>query len=173
MPLSGTGMLITIMDIAPEMDADFHRWYDREHFPERVAIEGFLEARRYVAVAGQPKYLHLYTTKTFDVLDSPAYRLALNNQTEWSLRHIPKFRNPIRVCGRVGASKGQGRGCAVALFRLRPAVPPEVLREALTARFEVLRQDGIISFTLSRATPSSRASLFPTRMTPVRAIGTW
>ena len=41
---------------------------------ERVAIDGFLEARRYIAHQGSPKYLCLYSTETFEVLDSPAYR---------------------------------------------------------------------------------------------------
>ena len=35
---------------------------------------GFLEARRYVAHKANPKYLCLYSTATFEVLDSPAYR---------------------------------------------------------------------------------------------------
>jgi hypothetical protein len=77
MPLAGTGMLLTSMDIDPSDEADFNRWYDREHLKERVAIDGFLEARRYVAHAASPKYLSLYSTRTFEVLDSPAYRTAL------------------------------------------------------------------------------------------------
>ena len=43
MPLAGKGMLLTSMDIDPEHEADFNRWYDREHLIERVAIDGFLE----------------------------------------------------------------------------------------------------------------------------------
>ena len=77
MPLAGKGMLLTSMDIDPSHEADFNRWYDREHLVERVAIDGFLEARRYVAYQGSPKYLCLYSTATFDVLDGPAYRAAL------------------------------------------------------------------------------------------------
>jgi hypothetical protein len=44
MPLAGKGMLLTSMDIDPSDEADFNRWYDREHLEERVAIDGFLEA---------------------------------------------------------------------------------------------------------------------------------
>ncbi len=66
----------------PSHEAEFNRWYDREHLEERVAIPGFLEARRYVAHEGTPKYLSLYSTETFEVLDSPAYRTALANQTD-------------------------------------------------------------------------------------------
>ena len=79
MPLAGKGMLLTSMDIDPSDEAEFNRWYDREHLLERVAIDGFLEARRYVAHAGSPKYLCLYSTATFEVLDSPTYRTVLIN----------------------------------------------------------------------------------------------
>ena len=72
MPLAGKGMLLTSMDIDASDEAEFNRWYDREHLLERVAIDGFLEARRYIAHQGAPKYLCLYSTATFDVLDSPA-----------------------------------------------------------------------------------------------------
>src|SRR5262249_25465681 len=103
MPIAGQGMLLTSMDIDTADEPDFNRWYDREHLEERVAIEGFLEARRYVAhetslkvnsikvtpdssveehlftpQKALPQYLFLYSTKTIDVLDGPAYRARLN-----------------------------------------------------------------------------------------------
>src|SRR3954454_22766953 len=84
MPLAGKGMLLTSMDIDPAHEREFNLWDDNEHLEERVAIDGFLEARRYVAHAARPKYLSLYSTESFEVLDSPAYRKALANQTEWS-----------------------------------------------------------------------------------------
>ncbi len=74
MPLAGKGMLLTSMDIDASDEAEFNRWYDREHLEERVAIEGFLEARRYIAHHGSPKYLCLYSTSTIEVLDSPPTR---------------------------------------------------------------------------------------------------
>ena len=81
----------------PSDEAEFNRWYDREHLEERVAIDGFLEARRYIAHHGHPKYLSLYSTASFEVLDSPAYRTALANQTEWSKANIARFKNMIRA----------------------------------------------------------------------------
>src|SRR6266852_9031675 len=112
MPLAGKGMLLTSMDIDPAHEAEFNRWYDREHLEERVAIDGFLEARRYIAHDDHPKYLSLYSTETFDVLDSPAYRNALANQTDWSRTYIARFKNMIRAVARVTISRGQGRGAA-------------------------------------------------------------
>src|ERR1700724_3125622 len=77
MPIAGKGMLLTSMNVDASDEAEFNRWYAREHLEERVAIPGFLEARRYVAHDGNPKYLSLYSTQTFGVLDTPAYPTAL------------------------------------------------------------------------------------------------
>src|SRR3954453_1016409 len=115
MPLAGKAMLLTSMDIDPAHEADFNRWYDREHLVERVAIEGFVEARRYVAHQGHPKYLCLYSTATFEVLDSPAYRAALMNPTEWSKTNLARFKNMIRTIARITISRGQGRGAALGI----------------------------------------------------------
>src|SRR6201985_156532 len=125
MPLAGKGMLLTSMNIDAANEAEFHRWYDREHLDERVAIEGFIEARRYVAHEAQPKYLSLYSTATFEVLDSPAYRTALANQTAWSRENISRFKNMIRAVARITFSRGQGRGAALGIIRLRPTAGGE------------------------------------------------
>ena len=117
MPMAGKGMLLTSMNIDAAHEAEFNRWYDREHLEERVAIDGFLEARRYVAHDGNPKYLSLYSTETFEVLDSPAYRTALANQTEWSRKNIARFRDMIRAVARVTVSRGQGRGAGLGRNR--------------------------------------------------------
>ena len=34
MPIAGKGMLLTSMDVDPAHEADFNRWYDREHLEE-------------------------------------------------------------------------------------------------------------------------------------------
>lgn len=101
MPLAGKGMLLTSMDVDAEHEADFNRWYDREHLLERVAIDGFLEARRYVAHSAKPKYLCLYSTTTIDVLDSPAYRPRLAQPTDWSRKTMARFKNMIRAVARI------------------------------------------------------------------------
>jgi hypothetical protein len=154
MPLAGAGMLLTSMDIDVSDEADFNRWYDREHLLERVAIDGFIEARRYVAHAASPKYLSLYSTLTFDVLDSPAYRAALANQTAWSKQNIARFRNMIRAVARITISRGVGRGAALGLVRLRPAEGgSEALRAALFDQLDPGALEGIISMHLLESDP--------------------
>jgi len=155
MPLAGRGMLLTSMDIDPGHEADFNRWYDREHLIERVAIDGFLEARRYIAHQGSPKYLCLYSTETFEVLDSPVYRKALTNQTEWSNRNLARFKNMIRSLARITISRGQGRGAALGIVRLRPAAESrDRLRASLRDQLDPEQRDGIISTHLIESDPA-------------------
>jgi hypothetical protein len=149
MPIAGKGMLLTSMDIDAADEVNFNRWYDREHLEERVAIEGFLEARRYVAHSGSPRFLFLYSTKTVDVLDSPAYRARLNNPTEWSKTTMAGFKNMIRAVSRITVSRGIGRGAKLGIVRLRPEAGHEqALRAALTPKLDPGTLDGIISMHL-------------------------
>jgi len=155
MPMAGKGMLLTSMNIDAANEAEFNRWYDREHLEERVAIEGFLEARRYVAHEGNPKYLSLYSTETFEVLDSPAYRTALANQTAWSKANIARFQNMIRAVARITISRGTGRGAALGTIRLRPPAGGEdKLRAALQEQLDPASLDGIISMHLIESDPA-------------------
>jgi len=154
-PLAGKGMLLTSMDIDSADEAEFNRWYDREHLEERVAIDGFLEARRYIAHQGSPKYLCLYSTATFDVLDSPAYRAALANPTDWSTKTMARFENMIRSVARITVSRGNGRGSALGIVRLRPAADgKDELRAALGDQLDPEQIDGIISMHLIESDPA-------------------
>jgi hypothetical protein len=155
MPLAGKGMLLTSMDIDPADEEEFNRWYDREHLLERVAIEGFLEARRYVAHKGSPKYLCLYSTETFEVLDSAAYRTALANQTDWSKSNITRFKNMIRAIARITISRGHGRGAALGIIRILSATEgSEALRAKLQDLLDPGELDGIISMHLIESDPT-------------------
>ena len=174
MPLAGKGMLLTSMDIDPSDDIDFNRWYDREHLEERVAIPGFLEARRYVAHQGSPKYLCLYSTETFDVLDSPAYRAKLANQTDWSRKTMARFKNMIRAVARITISRGQGRGAALGIVRLRPAAGGEdKLRTALQQKLDPEKSDGIMSMHLIENDPALSKPLTDEPASPNLGSGDW
>ena len=174
MPLAGKGMLLTSMDIDPSDEAEFNRWYDQEHLEERVAIEGFLEARRYVAHQGSPKYLCLYSTVTFDVLDSPAYRAKLASPTDWSKRTMARFKNMIRAVARVTVSRGQGRGAALGILRLRPSTEGEDrLRAALRERFDPEQLDGIISMHLIESDPALSKPITEDPSAPNPGAGDW
>jgi hypothetical protein len=174
MPIKGTGMLMTSMDIDASHEQEFNAWYDREHLAERVAIEGFNEARRYVAVNARPKYLGLYSTATFDVLDSDAYRTALANQTKWSLTNIGRFQNMLRSVARITVSRGQGRGAALGLVRIRPPVDgADKLRSAIEAQLDPGDINGIISMHLMESDPRLSKPLTDDPAAPNPAARDW
>jgi hypothetical protein len=162
------------MDIGAADEAEFNRWYDREHLEERVAIDGFLEARRYVAHQGKPKYLSLYSTATFEVLDSSAYRTALANQTAWSKANISRFENMIRAVARITISRGKGRGAALGIIRLRPAAGNEAnLRIALRNQLDPAKLDGIISMHLIESDPGLSKPITDDPSAPNPGAGDW
>ena len=174
MPMAGKGMLLTSMNIDAADEAEFNRWYDREHLEERVAIDGFLEARRYVAHDGNPKYLSLYSTETFEVLDSPAYRTALANQTAWSKANIARFQNMIRAVARITISQGTGRGAALGIVRLRPPAGGEdKLRAALREQLDPAKLDGIISMHLIESDPALSKPITDDPSAPNPGAGDW
>jgi hypothetical protein len=174
MPIAGKGMLLTSMNIDASDEAEFNRWYDREHLEERVAIDGFLEARRYIAHDGNPKYLSLYSTETFEVLDSPAYRTALANQTAWSKANIARFRNMIRSVARITISQGTGRGAALGIIRLRPlAGGQDKLRTALDEQLDPAELDGIISMHLIESDPALSKPITDDPSAPNPGAGDW
>ncbi len=174
MPLAGKGMLLTSMDVDASDEAEFNRWYDREHLEERVAIDGFLEARRYVAHEGQPKYLSRYSTATFEVLDSPACRTALASQTAWSKANIARFRNMIRGVARITISRGTGRGAALGIIRLRPPAGGDArLRAALRQQLDPAKLDGIISMHLIENDPALSKPITDDAAAPNPGAGDW
>lgn len=174
MPMAGTGMLMTSMDIDANHEREFNAWYDREHLAERVAIPGFLEARRYVAVDAAPKYLGLYSTQNFDVLNSDAYRAALANQTAWSLTNIGRFKNMLRSVARITVSRGQGRGVALGLVRIRPpADGVDALRDGLVALLDPGKLDNIISMHLMESDPVLSKPLTDDPAAPNPAARDW
>ncbi|MBR1228360.1 MULTISPECIES: DUF4286 family protein [unclassified Bradyrhizobium] len=174
MPIAGKGMLLTSMNIDAADEAEFNRWYDREHLEERVAMPGFLEARRYVAHDGDPKYLSLYSTETIEVLDSPFYRTALANQTAWSKANIARFKNMIRGVSRITISHGTGRGAVLGIIRLRPpAGGEEKLRTALRDQLDPTGLDGIISMHLLENNPTLSKPITDDPAAPNPGAGDW
>ncbi len=90
---SKKALLLVMMQIDPETEDEFNRWYDEEHLPERMALPGFLVGRRFKAIEGEPRYLALYDLEDTDVLKSNAYLAKLNEEyTDWTARMRTKFK---------------------------------------------------------------------------------
>jgi hypothetical protein len=90
------GLLLVMSEVAPELDDEFNRWYDEEHIPERLACPGFISARRFQALEGQPKYLALYELESPDVLQSEHYLRDTKNPTELTKKITKSFTSSKR-----------------------------------------------------------------------------
>jgi hypothetical protein len=66
-------LMVRIGDVPPEIEAEWNKWYDTEHIPNRLNKPGFLSARRFIAIEGEYKYLTLYDLNSLDALTSEAY----------------------------------------------------------------------------------------------------
>lgn len=85
----GDGLLMVYSDVPAEQDDEFNRWYNEEHIPERLSIPGVLNAARYVAVAGGPKYLACYELASPEAWYAEDWQKWLKTPTEWSQRMSP------------------------------------------------------------------------------------
>lgn len=122
----GTALLLVMIDVDPEHEEDFNRWYDEEHLPERLQCPGFLSARRYLAVDGEPKYLAIYELEDPVVLDQEAYQRLLP-PSEWMRRLSPHFTRLVRNVYRE-ITPDVPEGLQVHAARPADVTPPEDAR---------------------------------------------
>jgi hypothetical protein len=67
-------LLLVMLDVDPSVDEDeFNRWYFEEHVAERLACPGFVSARRFKIVEGEPRYLAIYELEGPEALQSEQY----------------------------------------------------------------------------------------------------
>ena len=139
MALLGTAALAMWWDMAPEMRADFEHWHSHEHFPERLALPGFLRASRWAAADGGEGFFILYELQDHAALSSPEYVARLNAPTPWSTRLMPHHRNMVRSQTRVLHSHGVGVARHAMTLRLSPRDGEEQrLQVALRSMIEEL-----------------------------------
>jgi hypothetical protein len=96
-PAKAGGLLLNAMNIAPELEAEFNEWYDKEHIPALAAVPGVLGARRFRGT-GNRKYVALYHLTTPAVVESAEWKQA--RQSEWTSRLQPHFRDHLRLVTR-------------------------------------------------------------------------
>lgn len=119
-------------DIAPDVRAEWEDWHTHEHFPERLAIPGFLRGSRWVS--GE-HYFVLYEAASLDVITSGPYLARLNDPTPWSRKMMPHHRNMVRSLCVLRAGWGGGLPQALATVRFTPtsaALPALPQRKGLT-----------------------------------------
>jgi antibiotic biosynthesis monooxygenase (ABM) superfamily enzyme len=120
MAKKGNGIFLVYTDIDPQHEDEFNAWYNTEHLPELLSLPGFLDAARYVAYKGGPKYLAVYELANADALKTAEFQKWRANPSPWSRRISPTAigKNLSRTIGQQifpAAPEMLDRGIAPAL----------------------------------------------------------
>src|SRR5262245_53793501 len=72
----GGTILLVMMDVEEGHEAEFDRWYNEEHLPERMEIPGYVSARRFKLEEGNGvlKYLCIWEMEDGSPLQSEMYK---------------------------------------------------------------------------------------------------
>jgi hypothetical protein len=144
MPLAGHAFLALWNDVLAEREAEYDRWHTFQHVPERVAVPGFLGARRYVNRARSVhRHFTLYELASLDALDSPEYRELVDDPTPWSASMRPDLANFLRAPCAIESTSGTGIGAAVAIARLDATIARGALDELGLRAHAIPRVNGV------------------------------
>jgi hypothetical protein len=101
MAKKGNGIFLVYTDIDPQYEEEFNAWYNTEHLPELLSLPGILDAARYVAYKGGPKYLAAYELSSADALKTAEFQKWRANPSPWSRRISPTVigKNVTRIIG--------------------------------------------------------------------------
>ena len=129
----GTALLMVFVDIDTEQDADFNNWYNQEHVADLLALPGFLNAARYEAAKGGPRYLACYELESAEAVQTPEYLAFRSSPSAWTQKVTPSAigRNYVRnvytqIYPHENDAAVMGRGMAPALQIGRMKVPAEI-----------------------------------------------
>ncbi|NML44639.1 hypothetical protein HHL11_12810 [Ramlibacter sp. G-1-2-2] len=157
------GMLAIWHDVAPGQAAAVRDWYAREHHFERLAVPGFLDARRYERVAGNgAEFFGSYRLAAPAVLRSAAYQARVDAPTPWTREAMRQFRNMCRTACTIAAEAGRARGGHLATLAASDASELEDaagLCERLRALAGVLRVTAIAAEAGEATPPSTELAL--------------
>lgn len=134
MDKKGNGIFLVFTDIDPKDDKEFNAWYNTEHLDDLLKLPGFLDATRYVATKGGPRYLAVYELESAEALKSPEFQSFRANPSPWTRRMSPTAigKNVMRTLGTQifpARPELRDRGSAPALQIGRMSVPEEIDRE--------------------------------------------
>jgi len=174
----GAGLLLILAGIGPQDVDEFHRWYDREHLPERLGLPGFRHARRFAGEGAVRPWAALYETEGTGVFRSAAYRDALSRQSDWSRKMLPRFIDPCRSVSetRVRLGAGGGGGLALGVIAGGPHGPAAAEAAFRSAAGQLLAADArLVALALHATDPelSRPVAEYPPSAPPPVAPGDW
>jgi hypothetical protein len=105
-----SGATILFSEMRPDISWEhrFNDWYQNDHIPARMVLDGWLGAQRYTA-EDNPDYLVIYDIESEQALSSPEYAKVKNDpseETKWMLKNVTNFTRYIgSEIGAHGASE--------------------------------------------------------------------
>ena len=135
-------------DISSHREPEYDQWHTQEHVPERVSVQGFRGARRYVNRGRvHHRYFTLYEVDSLGVFTSAEYRDLLENPTPWSASMRPDFSNFLRATCSVVTSRSTGIGAAIACLCVPKSAADKHLHLALVTAMSLpgVRQSSLAS----------------------------
>jgi hypothetical protein len=94
-PRDAGGLLLSALNIGPDLEAEFESWADTEHLPALAVVPGTLAARRFRARDGSHRHIFVYHLVAPEVPDSPEWKRAA--RSPWTEKMLPHFRDRLRV----------------------------------------------------------------------------
>lgn len=121
-------VLFSQMTPKPEDEVEFNDWYDHEHVPARLALDGFTSAARYRSSdpadpAGR-EYVAVYTTDSLAAFDTPEYAALRANPSERTTRMLASVSGFTRFTCTVQSDVGSS-GPADYLYVVAFVVPDD------------------------------------------------
>ena len=158
MALAGNAFLALWNDIVRTREPEYDQWHTLEHVPERVSVEGFHGARRYVNRSRQyHRYFTLYDVASLAAFESSEYADLVAHPTPWSASMRPDFSNFLRSICSVIASRGTGIGASLAVLCAPVETDDASLRRALD---ETAALPSVTAAHLGRTAPVGSAVPF-------------
>jgi hypothetical protein len=101
---------VVAVNMEPEWEDEINRWYNEEHLPALLGVPGYLGARRYRAVEGEPKYLNYYEIASMDAFRSPERSRAID--TPWAAKVRPHYKGQLTIYEQIFPAEGFVKGAA-------------------------------------------------------------
>ena len=80
----GGTIMVVMMEVDPQHEEEFNRWYNEEHLTERLEIPGYISARRFKLEEGEGvlKYLCIWELEDGSPLKSEEYQAQQRRPSE-------------------------------------------------------------------------------------------
>jgi len=138
---------------------EYEAWHAFEHVPERVALPGFLGARRYRADAATPgaapDYFTLYELQGLEALHTPQYQDVVDRPTPWSARMRPHLSDFVRRPCLLQGCVGESSGAQLATVRWSTADPQAWCQAAAAAMLQSVESGQLLRVTLGTMPPGA------------------